>query len=69
MSGGAEGEKTKIDSGKDAGRESREAELEHGGTETGEESAALPILDGGRSKKGMETDGEAVGAVRHPDGD
>ena len=46
MSGGAEREKTKNDSGKDAGRESGEAEPEHGRTETGEESAALPFLAG-----------------------
>lgn len=44
--GGTEREKTEADSSKGAGRESGEAEPEHGGAETGEESAALPFLAG-----------------------
>ena len=69
VSGGAERKKTKTDSGQDAGRQSGQTEPEHGGTAAGEESAALPFLAGGRGKKRMEADGEAVGAARNPDGD
>ena len=62
---GAEWKKTKAYGSQGTGGESGEAELKY--TEAGEESAPLPFLAGGRGKEGMETDGEATGAARHPD--
>lgn len=65
--GGAEWKKTKAYGSQGAGGESGEAEFKYTGAEAGEESAPLPFLAGGRGKEGMETDGEAIGAARHPD--
>ena len=66
---GAEWKKTKAYGSQGTGGESGKAKLKYTGAEAGKESAPLPFLAGGRGKEGMETDGEATGTARYPDGD